>query len=30
VDAGEGGLLAGEARDPVEGGVGEDGVELLV
>ena len=30
VNAGEGGLLAGDAGDPVEGGVGEDGVELLV
>jgi hypothetical protein len=30
MDACEGGLLAGEAGDPVEGGVGEDGVELLV
>jgi hypothetical protein len=30
VDAGEDGSLSGEARDPVEGGVGEDGVELLV
>ncbi len=30
VDAGEDGLLACDAGDPVEGGVGEDGVELLV
>ena len=30
MDAGEHGLLAGDAGDPVEGGVGEDGVELLM
>ena len=30
VDSGEHGLLAGEAGDPVEGGVGEDGVELVM
>ena len=30
VDAGERGLLAGKAGDPVEGGVGEDGVELVI
>ena len=30
VDAGECGLLAGDAGDPVEGGVGEDGVELVL
>jgi hypothetical protein len=29
MDAGEGGLLAGDSGDPVEGGVGEDGVELV-
>ncbi len=29
VDAGECDLLAGDAGDPVEGGVGEDGVELV-
>jgi hypothetical protein len=30
VDAGEHGLLAGESGDPVEGGVREDGVELVM
>jgi hypothetical protein len=30
MDAGEHGLLAGDAGDPVEGGVREDGVELIV
>jgi len=30
VDASEKGLLTGDSGDPVEGGVGEDGVELLV
>ncbi|MCU1319400.1 MAG: hypothetical protein JWP98_918 [Edaphobacter sp.] len=28
-DVGEGGLLAGDSGDPVESGVGEDGVELI-
>ena len=30
VDSGEHGLLAGDAGDPVEGRVGEDGVELVI
>ena len=30
VDAGESGLLTGNAGDPVEGGVGEDCVELVI
>ena len=30
MDSGEHSLLAGDAGDPVKGGVGEDGVELMV